>query len=217
MQGSTGLVLRGFESRAAASQALANEIFQTLSGVLQRSGAASFVASGGGSPKETYQQLSRLPLDWEKVSILPSDERCVAEDSPRSNLGMIRTHLPVNARFIELNESSPIHTLRPFDVVLLGMGEDGHTASLFPKDPGIEAALSSDVCLHQCHPPGMPEARISLTPVALLDANCIFLLIFGGQKRERLDAALAGGPVHEYPVRILLHDARIPTQVYWAP
>ena len=217
MQGSTGPTFRKFDDRAAASKALAKEIWQKLSAALRGSGAASFVASGGGSPKETYQRLSRLPLAWEEVSILPSDERCVPEDSSRSNLGMIRTHLPVNARFVELGGSSPIHTLRPFDVVLLGMGEDGHTASLFPIDPDIEAALSSDACLHQCHPTGMPEARISLTPVALLDANCIFLLIFGDQKREKLEAALAHGPVHEYPVRILLHDARIATQVYWAP
>lgn len=217
MQGRADPVFEKFESRSAASESLAREICQRLSAALGESGAASFVASGGSSPQETYHHMSRLPLAWEKVSIVPSDERCVPSDSPRSNLGMLRRHLSVRADFIELSESSPIHTLRPFDVVLVGMGEDGHTASLFPNDPDIRAAISSDDFLHRCHPPGLPEARISLTPTALLDAECIFLLIFSEDKRERLRTALAPGPLHEYPVRILFHGAGIPLRVYWAP
>ena len=177
----SGRDFREFEDRATASEALARAIWQSLSVALQNSDSACFVASGGGSPKETYQRIAELPLAWEKVRILPSDERCVPEDSPRSNLGMIRMALSVNAQFVPLNESSSIHAFRPFDVVLLGMGEDGHTASLFPTDPDLESALTSSAAIHHCHALGLPESRISLTPAALLDAKGIFLLFFGSK------------------------------------
>lgn len=217
MHRSTAPTFREFDNRAAAAKALAEEIRQTLIQALQGSSVASFVASGGGSPKETYQRLCQLPLAWEQVSVLPSDERCVPEDSPRSNLGMIRTHLPVNARFVALDESSPIATLRPFDVVLLGMGEDGHTASLFPGDPDLEAALSSNAALHHCHVPGFSESRISLTPSALLDSKHIHLLMFGVKKRETYELALEPGAVQEFPVRFLFQGEAPALQVFWAP
>lgn len=210
-------VFRGFESRADAADALATVLSKRLAEAIEANGRASLVASGGSSPEATYQRLSACALDWSRVKVLPSDERCVPADSARNNLAMIRRSLGVDAEFIELNECAQISSLLPFDVVLLGMGEDGHTASLFPSDPDIDAALASESRVIQCRPPDAEESRISLTPRALLDAGAICLLILGSGKRARYEAARQPGCSAEYPVRILFQQRRVPVQVFWAP
>ena len=206
-----------FAERSQAAEALAQAIAQRLGGALEDKGRASFVASGGGSPRETYELLGRTSLDWQRVSVLPSDERCVGKDSPRHNLGMIQSALGVPASFAELTLETILDDLRPFDVVLLGMGGDGHTASLFPGDPNLLDALDGEGHTHPAEVPGLPEARISMTRAALLDAKAIFLLILGADKLRAFEAAKQPGPVSEYPVRILLHDPALPLEIYWAP
>ena len=160
---------REFGSRAEASEALAETIAHALGAALDSGGRASFVASGGGSPRETYERLGRSAIDWRRVSVIPSDERLVPVGSSRHNLSMIRKTLGTEAAFVELTLQTDIDTLRPFDAALFGMGDDGHTASLFPDDPEIDAALRSRGNTHEAHVPRMPEARISLTPCALAE------------------------------------------------
>ena len=208
---------RAFESREDAARELALDLSKGLAEAVQARQSACFVASGGGSPEDTYKRLGSFGLPWSRIRVLPSDERRVPADSPRNNLGMIRRSLGVDAQFMELTEATSIDELLPFDVVLLGMGEDGHTASLFPTDPDIEAALASSANIHTCSIPGLEEARISLTPRALLDSRMIYLLIFGASKRDCYELAHSPGSVADCPVRILSQGAQVPVQVFWAP
>ncbi len=211
------MILREFESRSEAAQALVEAIECALGAALQAHGKASFVASGGGSPRETYERLGRSKIDWRNVSVLASDERLVPKGSSRHNLSMIRSTLATDANYIELTLAANIDALRPFDVALLGMGDDGHTASLFSDDPEIDAALNSKDSTHQARVPSLPEPRISLTPSALRGSKTLCLLIFGARKREVFEAACEPGAVRAYPVRTLLHDLSARLQVFWAP
>ena len=210
------MTLLQLESRSQAAEALAGAVARELAAAVESKGQASFIASGGSSPCETYERLGATALDWRKVRVLPSDERCVPRGSERHNLTMIQTTLGAPAQYIELTPDVTTDSLRPFDVVLLGMGDDGHTASLFPNDACLDDALASQNDVHTAEVPGLPEARISLTPAALLDAKVIFLLIFGEGKRAVYEAACVPGPVSEYPVRVIWKHAGADVRVYWA-
>jgi len=224
---------RIFESREAASAALAHYISEALTVAIAERGTASCVVSGGASPVRMYRTLRQHDLSWEKVVLVPSDERLVAVDHDDSNEGMIRGELiqeaATAARFLSLAEagisdrtqlshvnSQLAELARPLDIVLLGMGEDGHTASLFPDSPDITDAIrSNDFCVIQ-QPEGCAVARLTLTPALLLDARKIVLLFFGQRKRDVYDRAVAGGNPEELPVRFLLQQSVTPVVTFWA-
>jgi len=223
-----------FDSAEALAEGAAEQITECLRAALQARGEASFAASGGHSPLATYERLRQEPLAWEAVTVVPTDERWVDPSSPDSNEGFLRQHLLTGAaegaKFLALwsPKRTPeanaacidlaISALLPFDVAMLGMGEDGHFASLFPGSPILADGLDPDgerFCL--AVPPGKPappQTRISLTLRALLDARRIILLISGAEKRRTLDAALAG---KDLPIGRLLHQDRAPVRVLWAP
>lgn len=225
---------QNFDSREAASAALADHIADTLETAIARAGHASLVVSGGASPLATFHALRRKLLPWHKVTIVPSDERLVPIDHEDSNEGMIRRELvqdeaaaaqllslageglPGNERLAALNaQLRNLH--RPLDIVVLGMGEDGHTASLFPNSPDIGNALSSgDQCVVQ-HPPHLDIPRLSLTPTCLLGAREIILLFFGDRKRAVYDRARDDGAIEELPIRFVLKQQLVPITTFWAP
>lgn len=222
-----------FEDRSAAAKALADDIAAHLADAIQQRGTATLVVSGGSSPLETFSLLSEADLDWSRVSILPSDERWVDESDPASNAGMLRRELLINkavdARFLSLFDgavevsvaakhiSDRVDRLqRPLDYVLLGMGGDGHTASLFPDDPGIDSALSSSQTCVLAVPPSQPLKRISLTPTVLLDSTKIGLLFFGQDKADVFARASTPGDLAELPVRAVLRQERVPVTTYFA-
>ena len=216
-----------FDSKKAAAVALAEHIADRLESAVTQRGEASLIVSGGTSPLATFRALRRHKLPWHKITVVPSDERLVPPDHEDSNEGMILRELvqeeAAAARLLSLAgtgtlEASPLADLtRPLDIVVLGMGDDGHTASLFPDSPDIADALrSTEDCILQ-QPAHLEVKRLSLTPALLLDAREIVLLFFGSKKRAVYERAQAGGRIAEMPVRFVLQQHKVPVFAYWAP
>jgi 6-phosphogluconolactonase len=175
-------------------------------------------------------------LTWEKVVISLADERWVDTGSPDSNEYMVRTHLLKNkaaaARFIGLKttdgaagagETACAMRIRqipaPFDLLILGMGDDGHTASLFPGATALQGALnmtSERICM-AVSPPAAPHDRMTLTLPALLNSRRIFVHIVGEKKRQVYQTAIAGESPEEMPIRAILGQKKVPVTIWWAP
>ncbi len=222
--------LRVFETRAEASAALAAEVCETLTEAMAARGRATLVVSGGTSPVAFFHCLRRLPLSWERVTVVPSDERVVPLSHPDRNEAMIRRELlqgsAASARLRGLLPASGSTAHLPqlaetlpasFDAVVLGMGADGHTASLFPGSPELEAALRSAEPLALLNVPQLGVQRVSLTPSALLASRRIDLLFFGQDKRVVYESAGAGDDATQYPVRSVLRQSQVPVNAFWAP
>lgn len=225
-----------FPDALALANALAGELRVELQEAIAARGHASLVVSGGRTPALLFEQLSKEPLDWRKVWVTLADERWVDVQDPASNERMVRQTLLQNhaaaAQMIGMKNAaaspaegsdwcwrSLARIPRPFDVVLLGMGDDGHTASLFPQSPGIVAALNGSnppACVGM-QAPVAPEQRISLNLTALLDARRVILHIQGEGKWSVYQRALQRGAVTELPVRAVLHQQETPVEVFWCP
>jgi 6-phosphogluconolactonase len=222
-----------FEDRGALAAALAESIGADLASAVKARGEASLVVSGGSTPKPLFEALCQLELPWEKVGITLADERWVPADHEASNEGMVRSLLLRNraakARFVGLWNGAPSPEAgadavaealdgmaRPFDVLVLGMGGDGHTASLFPGAAELADGLDLErvspvVAVRPSH---APHARLSLSLRALLDSRRIVLHVTGEEKYEVLERALGDGAEEELPIRAVLRRAEV--EVYWA-
>ena len=181
-----------FPSREALYEAAASALVNVLTGGIAAKGVASLALAGGSTPAPVYRLLNQAALDWSKVTVTLTDERKVAADHPDSNEGMLRQTLLVGAageaRFAPLEEAA---ARVPFDGVLLGMGEDGHFASLFPGNGALAAGLAGPTLTIDvpAGEPAPPPARSSLTLKALSGATTTLLVITGGAKRALLEKA----------------------------
>lgn len=223
-----------FESREAASVAAAERITGALRRRLDAQKAASLVVSGGTSPVQCFEELSRQDIDWPRVGVLPSDDRWVPADHDDSNEKLIRDRLLVGkaaaAELLPYYEADVSVEERcdalnsdirfvpfPFACSLLGMGTDGHFASLFPDADNLATGLdleSTTLCL-PVETEASPYSRITLTLAALSRSDQIVLLFFGEEKRAVYEAAKEGD--RQYPVSQLLLQKRAPVHTYWAP
>ena len=223
-----------FDTREDASVAAAEAVAGLLERRLAAQEAASLVVPGGTTPSRCFEALSGADLEWSAVSVIPSDERWVAADSDDSNERLIRETLlrdrAETATLLrvfdpettpEARAESLAEEIRglpfPFACSLLGMGEDGHFASLFPDADNLEKGLDTenpDLCL-AVTTAASPHPRISLSLSALSRSDEIVLLVFGETKLAVLEAAKAPGS--ELPVARLLRQKRAPVNVYWAP
>jgi len=216
-------MIETFETGSMLADAAADAVAARLRAGLADRGRASLVATGGRSPGPIYDRLAGIELDWAHVAVTLSDERQVDAGSPNSNARLLRERLfqahAAHARFLPLTDYAEpaLAKLMPFDAVLLGMGEDGHIASLIPGSPVLEAAMDPDgAALTAESPQGFgspPVPRITLTLAALLRSRAIFLLIAGELKRQVIAKAQSGEAL---PVRAILAQDRVPVRIFWA-
>jgi len=227
-------------TRHADMDTLARQLAGDIAGLLERAivarGQASLLVSGGRSPIKLFEQLRTQTLEWSRVCVALADERWVEPTDADSNERLIREVLlkekAAAARFLGLKNAAPSPDLgavaawetfarvpRPFDMTLLGMGDDGHTASLFPGSPNLPRALDPAAaagCVGMWAP-APPQPRLSLNLSALLDSRRIAILIAGEPKWRTYLAASGAGPEEEMPIRAVLRQRRTPVEVHWAP
>jgi 6-phosphogluconolactonase len=228
-------LIHRFAEPGAAIAALAEQLLAALGAGLTERGMASLALPGGRTPLPLFKQLRDAPLDWSRVSITLTDERWVPESDAHSNAALLRGALQGSAaagsHFFPLYDATPgasgaastawqslASVPRPFDGVVLGMGEDGHFASLFPGNTGLSEALDTAAApaAVMMQAPDHPQARISLNLPALLQTRRLFLLVTGQSKRDLLEAASRARETR-WPVSALLAQRQRAVEIYWAP
>lgn len=223
-----------FADADALAAALAAAVAAQLRAALAKRPAASLVVAGGTTPAPFLNRLSKASLAWDRVLVTLTDERWVSTGDPASNGAMIeRTllqHAAAAAQFVPLytgaatpeaaiaDATSRLADLpRPFDAVVLGIGEDGHTASLFPGADNLAAALAlkNGQQVAAIRAPGALQPRLTLTLPALLDARSLYVLFAGPSKRRAYELACGDGAVEEMPIRGVLRGAAAPIDTYY--
>lgn len=209
-------------NRDELARALATAVSAALSRCITLNGKAVLAVSGGNTPGLFLAHLSTAEISWEMVTITLVDERQVDETSPRSNARLVKQGLLRNrakdARLVALHKNTAAASKLDLDVVVLGMGEDGHTASFFPGGDNLAKALdpACDCALMTIDAPGAGESRLTFTLPRLLAADRLFLHIEGSKKLAVLEEALAGHDAMAMPIRAVLHSAK-PLRLYWCP
>lgn len=229
-----GLKTSEFDNPEALASALADHVAERLSAAIAHNphGIATLVVSGGKSPVAFFQALAQKPIQWSKVCISLADERWVPTEHADSNAGLLKRYLfqgpAAEAGFFSLYRPTTtldeaaaatdeaLKELPKIDVLVLGMGDDGHTASLFPDSPNLAEALDLD-STRRCLPmlaPSIPHQRLTMTRALLASATTPILSISGQAKLETLRKALAGDDLAEMPVRAFLNPS---LEIYWCP
>jgi 6-phosphogluconolactonase len=227
-----GVNAHEFKSPTLLAEGLALNVAKQLSDAIDTQGTATLVLSGGRSPVAFFQHLAKQKLDWSNVVISLADERWVPVEHVDSNAGLIKKYLlqgpAAKAQFLSLYSASAnldqaadqadrlLSELPVIDVLVLGMGDDGHTASLFPNSPNLAEALQADG-IRRCYPmlaPTVPHQRLTMSRALLASAKHKVLSISGQSKLTTLSTALAGDDVAAMPIRAFLQPT---LEIYWCP
>ena len=228
-------IRRTFGDKDELALALADAVAANLNAGIASRGGAAIAVSGGSTPARFFRALSqRTDVDWAKVTVTLVDERWVDDSSDRSNARLVKANLlqgpAAAAAFVPLwqggtepdaagiaRANTAIAAIPVLDAVILGMGNDGHTASFFPGGDTLAEALTGDGPVLSIRAPGAGEPRVTLTLRRLLAAEALYLHIEGNEKAEVLDKALGDGDVADMPVRAVLRQDLRPVTVFWCP
>ena len=225
-----------YDNADELADAVVSDVGFIIGQALDARGDAVIALPGGRSPLPIFEKLAKVKLNWRRVSIVPTDDRVVGVESPLSNVAMLaRIFLPLGGRVIPLVSAvaadyraaggaadarlADLHW--PLDLVWLGVGADGHTASIFPG-PDLDAALNAAPARRAIGvmpdplPPEAPVARVTLTRGAIAAARTLLITLHGGDKRAVVEKAIEQGDSSPYPIGRVLAAADKPVDIHWS-
>ena len=226
-----------YDDAGELADAVAGDIQFVIESALDARGSAVIALAGGKTPFPAYEKLARAKLDWKKVTIIPGDERIVPLGDSLSNVtALAKIFLPKGARVMPVvpeatkdykaagrSADALMQDLHwPLDFCLLGVGGDGHTASIFPG-PDFDEALSGPKerrmlgVMPDPLPPEAPVARVTLSRAAIASSKALMVMLTGAEKRKVLEQAIEQGDASRYPIGRVLADVELPIDIHWAP
>lgn len=225
-----------YDDAGEMAEAVAGDVGFIIESALDARGQALIALPGGNTPAPIFEKLAAAKLRWKSVTIIPTDDRLVAVSDPLSNVAAIaRTFLPLGARVLPIvSEAAADHHAAgkaadarlqdlqwPPDLVWLGMGTDGHTASIF-AGPDLDDALNAPKgrravgVMPDPLPKEAPVARVTLTRSAILSARTVLISITGDEKRKVLEKAIEDGPLSSVPIGRVLAETELPIDIHWS-
>lgn len=226
-----------YDDAAEMADAVAGDVQFVIESAIDARGGAVIALAGGKTPLPIYDRLAKAKLDWKRVTILPTDERVVPLGDPLSNVTAIgKAFIPLGARVIPIvSATTKDHKAAgraadaltqdlhwPLDLCLLGVGADGHTASIFPG-PDYNEALSGPRerralgVMPDPLPAEAPVARVTLSRQGIVTARALMIAVTGAEKKKVVEKAIKEGASSHYPIGRVLADAELPVDIHWAP